>query len=104
MQGAALTIKSCISTCFSNGAQKLLRPMGRLRPGAPGDSPMELDEKELNIHTEQDDEGYWIARIFHHPTSSIKISNRFLIEQQAIDEATAELKELILERKKGLLL
>jgi hypothetical protein len=63
---------------------------------------MELSDKELDIHTEQDDEGYWIARIFHRPTASIKISDKFLIEQQAIDMARKELEELVAERKKGL--
>jgi hypothetical protein len=63
---------------------------------------MKLPDNELTIHTEQDEEGYWIARVFHRPSATIKISNKFLIEQEAVDSAKKELAELVAERKKGL--
>lgn len=63
---------------------------------------MELPEEEIDIHCEQDEELYWIARIFHKTSSTIKISNRHLLRDEAIDEARKGLIELLIERKQGL--
>ena len=65
-------------------------------------SNFDLPEDELDISYEQDEEGRWIARIFHKPTSTIKISDYFWEQSDAFEQAVTELKELITERRKGL--
>lgn len=63
---------------------------------------LDIPEDELDIHTYQDEEGNYVARILHRPSSTMKISDAFRVKDAAIDDALKGLKDLIRERRKGL--
>lgn len=63
---------------------------------------IDLPEEELDINISQDQAGCFIARIFHKPSATIKISDRYGTEQEALENALQGLKELIAEKRKGL--
>ncbi len=61
-----------------------------------------MNEDDIEIMVEQDAKGYWIARILHRPTGTIKMSDLFKEREQAIADATEGFLELLKERMKGL--
>lgn len=61
-----------------------------------------MDENDVDIMVEQDEKGYWIARVIHRGTGTIKISDLFQEKEAAIADATQGLLELLQERLKGL--
>ena len=61
-----------------------------------------MNEDDVDIMVEQDKDGYWIARVIHRGTGTIKISDLFKEKEAAIADATEGLLELLQERLKGL--
>lgn len=62
---------------------------------------MKIPDSELQISFDQDEEGRYIARIFHKPSSTIKISDYFWEKDDALKQAKEELEVLVAERSKG---
>ena len=61
-----------------------------------------IPDEELEIHVEQDLETGFIARVLHRPSLTLKISDWWPSEDEAVKQAKAELTELLSERLKGL--
>jgi hypothetical protein len=62
---------------------------------------MEIPDSELQISFDQDDEGRFIARVYHKPSATIKISDYFWEKDEALAQAKEELEQLVAERRKG---
>ena len=63
---------------------------------------LRIPDEEIETSYDQNEDGLWIARVFHKPTSTIKISDYFLEKSAALQQALSELNELVEERLKGL--
>ncbi len=57
---------------------------------------------EIDLHVETNEEGHFIARVFHRPTSTLKISDYHMLRDEAVSQVLEELKELIEQRRNGL--
>lgn len=60
-----------------------------------------MDQEDVDVMVEQDKDGYWIARILHRPSGTIKISDLFPEKEQAIANASEGFLELLKERLAG---
>jgi len=59
---------------------------------------MKIPDSELRIEYDNDDEGRFIARVYHKPSSTIKISDYFWDKEDALKQAKEELTELIAQK------
>jgi hypothetical protein len=57
---------------------------------------------EIDLHVDTDDDGNFIVRVFHRPTSTVKISDYHMLREDAVQQAIEELKELIDQKRNGL--
>ena len=62
----------------------------------------ESDDKELDISLSHDPDGAFVARVIHRPTGTIKISDSFETQEEAVADALNGLAELVEARRKGL--
>ena len=61
-----------------------------------------IPPEEVDLHLDQDEEGHWIARVYHRPSTTIKISDYFWDKEDAVEQVMRELQELLHEKKQGL--
>lgn len=59
---------------------------------------MKIPDSELKVDYDTDVEGRFIARVYHKPTSTIKISDYFWEKEDALKQAKKELAELVSQK------
>jgi len=62
----------------------------------------DIPKDEIDLHIEQDDQGMFIARAFHKPTATLKISDLYHSREEAREAVLEGLSDLIAQRKQGL--
>ena len=60
----------------------------------------ESGDKELDVSISRDEQGMYVARIIHRPTRTIKISDAFQTQEEAVTDALRGLADLV-EKQRG---